>query len=141
MPAIYLYEHTVTPDEIDGQGHVNNLVYLKWMQTAAVEHSTAQGWPSARYRESKIGWVVRSHFIEYRQPAFLDEPIVVKTWVCNFRKVTSLRRYKIIRKTDDIVLAVAETEWAFLGLERRVPRRIPAELSGAFEVVPEDQEP
>jgi acyl-CoA thioester hydrolase len=79
MPAIYLHEHTVLDEEIDGQGHVNNLVYLHWMQSAAVAHSTAQGWPPERYQQAEAGWVVRTHNIEYLVPAFANEQIVVHT--------------------------------------------------------------
>jgi len=141
MPAIYCYTHQVSVEEIDGQGHVNNLEYLKWMQTAAVDHSSAQGWPPVRYRNVEAGWVVRSHKITYLQPAFADDEIVVQTWVANFKKITSLRKYKIIRPADETVLAVAESDWVFVGLKRRIPKRIPEELSEAFEVVGESQEP
>src|SRR5579863_114830 len=77
MPAIYAHSHVVTPDEIDGLGHVNNLHYLKWMQTAAVAHSAAQGWPTERYREIRSAWVVRAHRIEYRQPAFVNDELII----------------------------------------------------------------
>lgn len=140
MPTIYHYLHTVGEDEIDDQGHVNNLEYLKWMQAAAIEHSTAQGWPSARYLEIGAGWVVRSHSIEYLQPAFPGERIVVKTWVADFRKIRSLRQYKIVRPADDAVLAVAETDWAFVGLDPLVPRRIPQELVDSFQLLRDGDE-
>ena len=68
MPAIYLHNVKVTDEHIDIQGHANNLVYLRWMQDAAVAHSAAQGWDGERYRELSAGWVVRSHFIEYLVP-------------------------------------------------------------------------
>ena len=66
-------------------------------------HSAAQGWPAERYHELGAGWVVRSHQIEYLRPAFAGESLVVRTWVAGFRKVTSLRRYKIIRPADERV--------------------------------------
>jgi acyl-CoA thioester hydrolase len=141
MPAIYSHPHTVAQEEIDGLGHVNNLHYLKWMQIAAVAHSTAQGWPPDRYRELRSAWVVRSHKIDYLQPAFAGEEILVHTWVADFRKVTSLRKYKVFRPKDDVVLAIGETNWVFLGLSPYVPRRIPAELASAFILVPPEQEP
>jgi acyl-CoA thioester hydrolase len=140
MPAIYFYHHTVHDDEIDGQGHVNNLCYLHWMQDAAIEHSSAQGWTPQRYREEGAGWVVRTHAIEYLQPAFAGDAIVVKTWVANFKKIQSLRKYRIERATDGALLATAETNWAFIGLEHRVPRRIPAALIDSFEIVADDDE-
>ena len=144
MPAIYEFCHVVQDDEIDPQGHVNNLEYLKWMQTAAVDHSAAQGWPGKRYREIGGGWVARKHTIEYLQPAFAGEKIIVRTWVAGFRKVSSLRKYRVVRPTADTdgdgneaetVLAVAETLWAFIGLQRHVPRRIPPEVVDAFDIV------
>jgi acyl-CoA thioester hydrolase len=141
VPAIYEYTLTVGKDAIDGQGHVNNLEHLRWMQEAAVAHSAAQGWPSSRYHQIGAGWVVRSHTIEYLQPIFAGDQIVVYTWVADFRKVRSLRKYKIIRRSDQRVMAVAQTDWTFIGLEHRVPRRIPPELAGAFELVAADREP
>lgn len=141
MPAIYEHRFRVPEHAIDAHGHVNNLEYLRWMQEAAVEHSSAQGWPGQRYREIGAGWVVRSHRIDYLQPAFEGDEIVVFTWVANFRKIRSLRRYKVVRLGDQAVLAVAETDWAFIGLDHYVPRRVPEEVASAFIVVPADQEP
>ena len=132
MNPIFEYEHVVVADEIDALGHVNNLAYLQWMISAAVAHSAACGWTAKRYLESGGGWVVRSHKIEYHRPALADEAIVVRTWIADFKKVTSRRRYDIIRTADEALLATAETVWAFIGLEHRVPRRIPPEVIAAF---------
>ena len=132
MPAVFYFRHTVRSGEIDGQNHVNNIEYVRWMQSAAVGHSTAQGWPGTRYREIGAGWVVRSHTIEYLKPAFAADEIVVKTWIADFKKVSSRRRYKIVRPADETLLAQAETQWAFIGFEHRVPRRIPQEVIDDF---------
>jgi acyl-CoA thioester hydrolase len=138
MPAIYLHEHTVRDDEIDGQGHANNVSYVHWMQDAAVAHSSAQGWTPERYRDAGIGWVARSHFIEYLRPAFAGDAIVVRTWVSGFERVRSTRRYEMVRADDETVLARAETTWAFLRREDGRPIRIPAEVAEAFVVVEPD---
>ena len=143
MPAIFEYEHVVTADEIDAQGHVGNVVFLRWMQDAAMAHSTAQGWPPDRYQQTGAGWVVRTHQIEYLQPAWEGDRVVVRTWVADFQKLTSLRRYRILRPGDEqpTELATAETNWVYIGMERRMPRRIPPELSEAFIVVDSSEEP
>ncbi|MCA9145277.1 MAG: acyl-CoA thioesterase [Planctomycetaceae bacterium] len=130
--AVFVFEHDVRDDEIDVLGHVNNLAYLKWMQSAAVAHSSACGWTTERYLESGGGWVVRSHKIEYLNSALANDTVVVRTWIAGFKKVTSLRRYQIVRKLDQAVLAEAETNWAFIGFEHRVPRRIPQEVIEDF---------
>ena len=141
MPAIYEHHLIVKPDELDILGHVNNLAYLRWMQDSAVAHSAAQGWPMQRYLEVGAGWVVHTHQIVYQRPAFADEPVVVLTWVTNVRKIRSLRKYKIKRISDQAVLAVAQTDWAFIGFQHHVPRAIPQEVREAFEVVAEEFEP
>ena len=134
MPAIFEFEHTVSDGEIDSLGHVNSLWYLKLMLDAAVAHSAAQGWPAHRYLELGAGWVVRSHALEYRSPAFAGQQIMVRTWVADFKKVTSLRRYRILRPADDTLLAMGETQWAFIGFEHSVPRRIPREVIDSFQL-------
>lgn len=135
MPAVFHWEHTVRDEEIDGQGHANNVAYVQWMQAAAVAHSAAQGWPGARYRQIGCGWVVRRHTIEYLQPAFAGQPIVVRTWVATMKRVSSLRRYQIVRAADQALLARAETLWAFVDYQTGEPRRIPPEVGQAFELV------
>src|SRR5690348_855798 len=116
MPAILEYPHRVTAEDLDLLGHANNLSYLKWMQSAALAHSAAQGWPTDSYTRLGAGWVVRSHRIEYLQPAFEGDVVVVRTWVADMKKVTSLRRYEIVRDASDkrVLLAKAETDWAFI---------------------------
>jgi acyl-CoA thioester hydrolase len=138
MPAVFHFPHRVTDDELDAViNHVNNLVYLKWMQSAAVAHSAAQGWPADRYRELGAGWVVRTHNIEYLKPAFAGDEIIVRTWVADLKKVTSLRRFQIVRTTpeQETVLAVAATDWAFVHFATQQLKRIPAEVAEAFEIV------
>ena len=134
MPALFEQVRQVTADEIDGQGHVNNVSYVQWMQDVAVAHSAAQGWNWERYLSEDCGFVARNHFIEYLQPAYADETIVIKTWIADMEKITSRRCYRIVRPSDETLLAVAETKWALLCLSTRRPKRIPPELRDSFEI-------
>jgi acyl-CoA thioester hydrolase len=134
MPAIYEHALVVAADEIDRLGHVNNLVYLAWMQAAALAHSAAQGWTPDRYEQLCSGWVVRSHTIKYLQPAYADQRLIVRTWVADMGKVSSTRRYKIVRSVDDSLLASAATEWAYVDYTTGQLRRIPEEVWRAFEL-------
>jgi acyl-CoA thioester hydrolase len=135
MPEIFEFHHTVADSEIDSLGHANNVAYVDWMQLAAAAHSSAQGWPGPRYREIGKGWVVRSHHIEYLQPAYAGDRIVVRTWVATLKKATSLRRYRILLVPDEAVLATAETLWAFIDYATRLPQRIPTEVAESFPIV------
>lgn len=141
MPAIYEHRHRVQPEEIDELNHAGNVAYLTWMQSAALAHSAAQGWPAEAYHALRAGWMVRSHEITYLNPAFLDDELVVETWVADFQKVTSLRRYRVLRPADGRLLAEAATNWVFVNYDTRLPKRIPLEVSQAFEVRRDEASP
>lgn len=133
MTPDFEYVHTVTDDEIDEQGRVNNVCYVSWMQSAALAHSAALGWTAQRHLELQMGWVVHSHTIEYLRPAMAGDEIVVKTHVADMKRATSRRVYRIVRRSDDELLAKAETNWAFVSYTTGKPMRIPAELAADFE--------
>jgi len=137
MPARFEHRRTVRDDEIDFLGHVNNIVYLRWMLDAAIAHSTVQGWPNQRYFEMGSGWVVREHTIKYLQPAVAGDEVVVHTWVASMRRVQSLRMYEMIRVSDGARLLEASTIWAFVNFETGVLQRVPAEVTDSFIVVGE----
>jgi acyl-CoA thioester hydrolase len=141
MTNDFEYPHTVADDEIDEQGHANNVVYVAWMQAAAIAHSATLGWTAQRYRQMGMGWVARSHTIEYLRPAFAGEEIVVATHVADMKKVTSKRLYRIFRRSDRELLAKAETHWAFVDYATGKPTRIPVEISRAFPVNPPPTSP
>ncbi len=104
----YRLRIAVRPDDIDQLGHVNNVVYLRWVQDAAVAHWRAAADPQD---QEQLYWVVVRHEIDYRRPALVDDDILAITWVGatvdrNFERFTELRRAK-----DDKVLAHARTLW------------------------------
>ena len=138
MPPIFRYKFTVGPETIDGNGHVNNVVYVQWMQDVAMLHSNSTGCTDTT-RGIGAMWVARSHKIEYLSPAFAGDEIEALTWVVNFRKVRSLRRYKFVRTMDQITLARGETDWVLMDAASARPRSIPENVSGAFDLLPDDQ--
>ena len=124
MQAIYQLQIVVPPEVVDRNRHVNNVAYVQWMQDAAVRHSAAAGC-TALSQAAGATWVVRAHHIEYLNPAFAGDRMVVRTWVADFRKVRSLRRYRFVRVKDGAVLARGETDWVFVDVASGRPRAIP----------------
>ena len=134
MSGVYRYDFTVPADAEDENGHVNNVEYLRWMQDAAMLHSESQGSTRATKAVGAM-WVVRTHRIKYLRPAFAGEQVRVLTWVSNLRRVQSLRKYKVIRTQDNVLLAEGETDWVFVDAQSGRLRSIPKEVIAAFEVV------
>lgn len=137
MNALFEQHLVVSLADVDKLGHVNNTVYIRWMQDAAVAHSAAVGWTFDKYREVGAAWVARAHYIEYLIPAFEGDEILIRTWVSGFRKVMSWRRYDIfgINNGEEKLLAKGETKWAFADLDTFRPCRVPGEMRDSFKVI------
>ncbi len=127
--AVYDHNILVEAKHIDEMQHVNNVVYLQWVQDAAAAHWNTV---SAAVRE-KYNWVALRHEIDYKSPAFLDEELVAKTWVCNFEGVRSIRMVQIIRKKDNRLLAEARSTWCLLNASNGRPTKIGSDISGAIQ--------
>jgi acyl-CoA thioester hydrolase len=126
MPYIFHLSIKVAPEDIDELNHVNNIVYLRYVQDAAIGH-----WKTVPQEiASQIIWVARRHEIDYLKPAFLGDELVVKTWVDNFVGVKSIRHCEIMRSEE--VLARSLTHWIALDAQTFRPKRITEEVAEQF---------
>ena len=131
MESVFSWEFPIPPDAIDGNGHVNNVRFVQWMQDIAVAHAAREGGTEAA-KAAGGTWFVRSHHIDYLAQAFETDRLVVQTWVVDFRRARSRRRFRFLRAADGAVLARAETEWVFVDGATGKPRAIPPEVSSRF---------
>ena len=134
MPEVFELEHKVTPDEIDGLGHVNNLVYLAWFIEAAAAHSEAAGWPHSRMIKLGEGWVIRRHEIDYLAQVRPEDTVVIKTWIDSAERTSSVRKYEIIRPLDGKTVCRGLTLWVWMNYKAGRAGRIPEEVYKAFGV-------
>ena len=141
MAKIYSYRFTIPIEANDENGHVNNVAYVQWMQDVATMHSDSQGCTRELYQRLGSSWIVRSHHIEYIRPAFAGDEIEIKTWVCNLKRASSLRRYRFLNAVTRSILAQAETDWVYVTASTGRPRKINTEVSEAFILVPPEEEP
>lgn len=140
MNSVYQFDIEANANDVDRNGHVNNVVYIQWMQDAAVAHAQASGCTQASLAVGAT-WVVRTHRIEYLSPAFAGDKITLLTWPSNFQRVRSLRKYKFFRAKDHTVIAQAETDWVFVNAKTGRPLSIPVEVKNTLPVVSEEPEP
>ena len=131
----YVLEIEVPSSAIDDLGHVNNVEYVRWMQDVATAHADAAGGTAAA-REDGGFWVVRSHRIEYLRPAFAGDRLEVRTWVADFRRAFSTRRYEFHRPADGVILATGETDWVYVDSATGRPRSIPEPVRSRFGLAP-----
>jgi acyl-CoA thioester hydrolase len=119
----------VLPSDIDEQNHVNNTVYLRWVQDVATAHWRALASAEA---QAAIAWVVLRHEIDYKTPATLDDEIVLRTWVGKASRLTFERFTEIRRKSDRQLFSQARTLWCPIDVNTGRPTRVSAEVRARF---------
>jgi acyl-CoA thioester hydrolase len=127
-PPTSAYRHgfSVESADIDALGHANNVVWVRWVNEAAIEHSRSVGLGPDFVLAQQVVWVVRRHDIEYLLPAFEGERLEAFTWVATVRGATSIRRTAIRR--EGRLLSRAETTWALVDTATSKPCRVPKEM-------------
>ncbi len=119
----------VQPADIDGQNHVNNAVYLRWVQDVATAHWKSLASVDAR---EAIGWVVLRHEIDYKMPGNLGDEILLRTWVGGASRLKFERFTEIRRKNDNKLLAQARTVWVPIDSQTGKPTRVSADVRARF---------
>jgi acyl-CoA thioester hydrolase len=120
---------SVLPENIDEQNHVNNTVYLRWVQDVANAHWQAVASGEA---QKSIRWVVLRHEIDYKAPACFGDEVVLRTWVGKATRLTFERFTEIRRNGDDQLLSKARTLWCPINAQTGRPVRVPAEVREQF---------
>jgi acyl-CoA thioester hydrolase len=119
----------VQPTDIDEMGHVNNVIYLRWVQEVATAH-----WFAAATEEQKASllWVVARHEIDFLRPAMPDQDIVLRTWVGQAAGRHFTRHVEILRQADGKPLARALSHWVPVDTETKRPVKAGPDVYAMF---------
>lgn len=128
-PERFSLEIPVAPGDIDANGHVNNVVYVRWVQDAATAHWLAR---TSAAEQTAITWVVVRHEIDYRRAALPGDRILATTWVGPASRHTYERNTELRRDADGSVLAQARTLWCPLDPATGRPCRLEPGLRARF---------
>jgi len=125
----------VRHDELDTFGRVHPAAYLRWLTHTAIAASAAAGFDAPWYRRFGAMWLVRRSVLDVRRPLGADAEVTVRTWVDDFRRVRSWRRYEIVDDAGEVVVAAA-SDWVLTDVASGKPRRVPPEMEQAFGFEP-----
>jgi len=119
----FSHSFRVSAADIDAQGHVNNVAYVKWIQDVAVAH-----WFSVTTEEmrEKYTWMLTRHEIDYKKQTFAGEEVTATTWVGKATRIT-WERFTEIRRGEDI-LVKARSIWCLIDRQTSKPSRITSEM-------------
>ena len=121
----------IRPEDIDRLGHVNNVVYVEWIQAAAIAHWRVLATPA---QQAEVAWVVVRHEIDYKRPARPGDGIVARTWVGLASRNTFERHTEILRAADRKLLARARTLWCPVDPKTGRPVPVSPEIRVRFSV-------
>ena len=119
--------------ELDGNGHVNNSVYLAYAEELATLHAEARGFGKTWTVEHGGAWVVRKHDITYHRPAVYGDELELTTQVKEMRGARGVRQTTISLVAGPL-LAELTTQWVWVRAADGRPARIPPALIAAFEI-------
>ena len=124
---MFRFPVAIDPADIDHMGHVNNSVYLKWVQDAVVDYWRTVAPPDAVARHL---WVALKHEISYRRPTFLDDIVVADVIA---EKVEGARALftTVIKRGEDVVAEVQST-WCCLDAASLRPARLARDIVARF---------
>lgn len=120
---------TVAPEHIDELGHVNNAVWVQWIQQVAVAH-----WNRVAPQDLKEAyyWVVVRHEIDYLRAAHDGEVILARTWVGLEPQGARSDRFVEFTGPDGKICVRSKTQWAIIDKALGRPIRVPAEVIAPF---------
>ena len=123
------YSKTLVVEErhLDELNHVNNVVYLQWVQDIAKDHWFAVA--KSPFTDEHF-WVVAKHELEYKKQAFLNDEITLTTFVESFRGPFSVRCVEFRRGNE--LLVKARSNWCLIDRKTEKPKRVPEEVAGLF---------
>jgi acyl-CoA thioester hydrolase len=125
----FTLEFTALPEHIDELGHVNNAVWVRWIQEIAVAH-----WRSlaAKEHDQDYFWVVVRHEIDYLRAAREGDEIVARTWVGDAPHGARFERFVEFTGADGKTCVRARTAWAIIERASGRPVRVPEQVVAPF---------
>ncbi|MBF6057332.1 acyl-CoA thioesterase [Thiomicrorhabdus heinhorstiae] len=132
-PHAFIQPYRVQAEDLDFLGHVNNKVYLHWMEQVAWQHSLAVGIDHALQKRLNRIMAVYEHHMHYLGGCYLDDELLIVTWLgeqigCCKRE----RFYQILRARDKKLLFKARSVYVCIELDSHRPRPIPQEFTQPY---------
>ncbi len=141
MAHTYCFTLDVRHDECDVYGHLNNAVYLRYMQEAAFRGSADAGLDEAAFEAMGRFWLIRGHEIEYLHPVRGGDTLEITTWNQGVRRTLARRAYEMRLNGNGALAARAHTDWVFLDRNTLRPVSIPPAVVSAYLTKEEAAQP
>jgi len=120
---------TASPHDIDIMGHVNNAVWVQWMEAMATAHWEAVASPE---HQAAYAWVVTRHEIDYRGNIASGQSATAETFIPDPPSGARFDRRVDFRNAAGKLIVSARTTWAMIEIATGRLMRVPAEVAAPF---------
>lgn len=131
-PHPHVMQRRVLVEHIDVMKHTNNVVYQQWMEAVAWSHSETVGLGPAEYDACGYGMVVRRHELNYLAATYLDDVLLIATWLVKVDKLSTQRVYQICRESDGLIVFRGATHLVCIEIATGKLKRMPAHYYEAY---------
>ena len=131
MSNRYTLTFTARPEHIDVMGHVNNAVWVQWMEALATAHWEAV---APAEHQAAYAWVVSRHEIDYRGNIKEGESVTAETFIPDGPTGARFDRRVDFRNEAGKVIVSARTTWVMIDRSSGRIMRVPAEVTATFMV-------
>lgn len=130
----FIFDVQVQAADIDGLGHANHSVYVKWLEACTWAHSQAMGLDLADYQRLDRGLAVVRNELDYLGSAYENDHLHVATWIIACEKNLKLtRQFQVVRPADALTLLRAQTTFVCVAISSGRPKRMPEAFLLALE--------
>ena len=129
MSSRFTLTFTAQPDHIDVMGHVNNAVWVQWMEAIATAHWEAEALPE---HQAAYAWVVTRHEIDYRGNIREGETVSAETFIAEGPTGARFNRHVVFRNDAGKVIVSAKSTWAMIDRKTGRVHRVPQEVAAPF---------
>lgn len=115
-------------EDIDELGHVNNAVYVRWLEQCAWQHSNLLGLNLERYKQLDRGMAVIRHEIDYLASSYCGDLLQLATWITDIDKLRIVRQFQLINQSSSKCVLQAQTVFCCIEISTGKPKRMPEEF-------------
>jgi acyl-CoA thioester hydrolase len=118
--------------ELDSARHVNNAIYAEWGEEGGMQCIAHFGWPASRMANAGLGIFYKRMWMEYLQPAHLDDEVEITAWLSDVKRASGLRHFSMTRVNDGVLLARITVQAVCANIATGMPTRWPQDMLADF---------
>ncbi|HKJ38814.1 MAG TPA: thioesterase family protein [Anaerolineales bacterium] len=125
------FEQEIHTFHIDFLGHVNNGIYIQWMEIGRTKLLEAAGMVTAEILKQSFAPLLVETTIRYKVPLYLGDHAHVEVWLSELRNTTGVLQFRFYNG-QQVLVAEGNQRGVFIDTKSMQPRRLLPEEKALF---------